>query len=123
MQKKYIRFWHIEALIVLFIGIAYSVIKNTPLTRCIIYENFNIYCPTCGGTRCVINFLKLKWKQSFNYNPIIFFTIIYLIILNIVLVINYFSKKERFKWMLPNWGKFAIYACCLFTYGIVRNVI
>ena len=123
MQKKYIFFWRIEALIVLFLGIANVLTKNTPFSKCIIYENFNIYCPTCGGTRCVINFLKLNWKQSFNYNPIIFLTIIYLIILNIVFFINFINKKERFKWMIPNWGKFAIYACCLFTYGIVRNLL
>ena len=123
MQKKYTLYWSIEAFVVFVLSIGYMLTKNTVFAKCVLNEYFNILCPTCGGTRCVMSFIKFNWKDSFFYNPIIFFTLIYLIILNIVFLINYISKKDRFKFLFPNEVKFVIYACVLVIYGIVRNIL
>lgn len=123
MRKKYAMFWSLELFIIFFLGIAYFFTKGTIFSKCFLHESFNILCPTCGGTRCVINFLQMNWKQSFENHPIFFLTIIYIMLINIVFLINCITGRENFRWIYPSWKKYAIYIFLLISFTIARNLL
>lgn len=38
---------------------------------CLLYSTTGIYCPGCGGTRAVWNFLHGHWLRAFYYHPFV----------------------------------------------------
>ncbi|MBO5413745.1 MAG: DUF2752 domain-containing protein [Clostridia bacterium] len=125
MNKKLKKMIFIELGIVFLVLIIYIAIKTGIVSfvpRCIINKNFGILCPSCGGTRCVINFVGGNFVDSFNYHPIFFITIFYLIIVNVIFIINSFRKKEVSTFLYPK-SKFWIgFIIILFIFTILRNV-
>ncbi len=94
-----------------------NMIKYVP--ECTIYKKFGFICPACGGTRFIINLLNLNFIQAFYMHPLFFLLTLYLIILNIVYIINiFFNKKiELFRWWhIVFWGILVV----IFT--IFRNI-
>ncbi|MBE6685670.1 MAG: DUF2752 domain-containing protein [Ruminococcaceae bacterium] len=61
---------------------------------------FGLQCATCGGTRCVKNFLLFNFIEAFKYNPVVFFGIIYLILTLIFLNLAFVFKVGIFKRIL-----------------------
>lgn len=122
MQKKYIFFWTIELLIIVILCLAYFITKDKGFSRCFIYEKTNLLCPTCGGTRCVVNFVQMDWKESFKNHPVFFITIIYILLLNVVFLINVLTNKECFKWLYPSMKKYSIFIAILIFFTIIRNL-
>ena len=59
------------------------------MPTCFWREHFNIICPFCGGTRCVINTLTLNFADGFKYHPVLFIYMFFLA----GLVITYFCEK------------------------------
>lgn len=126
MTKAKRNFIYIEALIGIFIlisiiAIKYDYIKLIP--RCYIFENFNILCPSCGSTRCVINFLQGNIFLAFYYNPIICITIIYLIIVNFIYCINNITNRNILICIYPRWYYIIIWAFILIILAIIRNCL
>lgn len=123
MRKKYIHFWSIELLIMVALIVIYKLTENTSLSKCLINEKYNIQCPSCGGTRCFINFINMNFNEAFQNNMVFFFTIIYIIILNIIFVINFITQKRRFKWFYPTPIKCVVFSIVLVFFGIFRNFL
>ena len=86
------------------------------------YKNYSILCPSCGGTRCVINFLRGNLTESLKYNIIYFSIILYLIFLNIIMVINLIIKEPKIKIMYPKIKHIYFFIIILLIYFIVRNI-
>ena len=107
--------------LIIFIMIKLNMIKYIP--NCFIHEKFGILCPSCGGTRCVINFLTGNFMQSFLYHPIFFITIIYLLFINLIYIINSFRKKEILTFLYPKEKFWYVFLIIILIYTIVRNII
>lgn len=106
--------------LIIFIIAKYKIFTIMP--SCIINTLFGIECPSCGGTRCVINFISGNFKQSFYYHPIFFITIIYLIIVNLLYIINSFRKEEFITWIYPKTKFWIIWIIVLILFTIIRNI-
>lgn len=90
--------------------------------KCIVNENFNILCPSCGATRCVICIFNLEFLNAFLYNPLIFVLIIYFILLNFIYIYNtLFNKKALRLLYYKNIYIILIISILLFT--IFRNIL
>ena len=106
--------------LIIFIIIKFNIIKYIPL--CFIHEKFGILCPSCGGTRCVINFFIGNFKQSFLYHPIFFITIIYLGIVNIIYIINSFREKEIATFLYPKTKFWIMFLSIIMIFTFIRNI-
>jgi len=123
MNKKSIKIILIELLILILaiIGVNSNLMQYTP--SCLLYEATNLQCPSCGGTRCVENILKGNFKEAFLFHPIFFIVIFYLMLCNIVYLINLNKKKEILTWIYPKYWYAIIFAVILVIYGILRNLV
>lgn len=125
-MKAKIKNYQIILLEVLLFISTYIIINTTifsKLTECYIYKKTHILCPGCGGTRCVKSLLKGDIVSAFNYHPIFTITAIYLIICNIIYLIN--RKKQGNKiltWIYPKAYYTIILAIILIIYTILRNI-
>ena len=106
--------------LIIFIIIQLNILKYMP--ECLIKQTFGILCPSCGGTRCVINFMLGNFSASFTYHPIFFITIIYLILTNILYIINSFKKEEIATQLYPKTKFWFIFLIILLIYTIARNL-
>lgn len=123
MNKKSIKIILIELLILILaiIGVNSNLMQYTP--SCLFYKATNLQCPSCGGTRCVENILKGNFKEAFLFHPIFFIVIFYLMLCNIVYLINLNKKKEILTWIYPKYWYAIIFAVILVIYGILRNLV
>jgi len=106
--------------LILFIIIKYRLYIYIP--SCIVKEKFGIICPSCGGTRCVINLLNGNYIESFLYHPIFFITIIYLFIVNILYIVNSFRKKEILSFLYPKTIFWITFVIVLIIYTVIKNL-
>ena len=123
MNKKSIIIIIIEILIIitLYFFINSRFIEMIP--NCWIHKNLGILCPGCGGTRCVINILKGNFIEAFFCHIVFFIGIIYLIILNIVYLINLNKQKKILTWIYPKYWYAIIFVIILIIYTIIRNLL
>lgn len=87
--------------------------------NCWFRENFNIYCPGCGGTRMVKAILKFDFYQAFRYNPLIFMIIVGFLIL---FVLNFILILEKKKLIFPKEKHYVILAGIVVLYMLLRNI-
>lgn len=89
--------------------------------KCIFYTKFNLYCPACGNTRCVLSLLRGDILSALKYN----LTPVFLCILLICLYIEVFTYVFGFyKQILPRNYKFWTFIIGFFIlYYIIRNFI
>ena len=106
--------------LIIFIIIKLNLLQYMP--ECFIKHTFGILCPSCGGTRCVINFILGNFRLSFSYHPIFFITIIYLILTNILYIINTFRKAEIATFLYPKTKFWIVFLIILLIYTILRNL-
>jgi len=92
MKNKKLQKMIILQIIFFLIAIGIYILINTELynniSECNFKKNTGYLCPACGGTRCVKSILKFEFINAFQYNQMIFFTIIYMFILNLIYVIT-----------------------------------
>lgn len=125
MSKKIKKMIFIELGILFLVLIVYISIKTgliNLMPECLINKNFHILCPSCGGTRCIINFLVGNFRESFNYHPIFFIMMVYFIIFNIVYIINAFRNKEVFKFLYPTKKICYTFIIIILIFTICRNI-
>ena len=126
MNKKIKNVILLELGIIFLVLIIFIIIKTELINvvpQCIIKKNFNILCPGCGGTRCVTNFASGNFKASFLYHPVFFITIIYLLIVNIVFIINSFKKKEILTFLYPKEKFWIAFIIVIIIFTIARNIM
>lgn len=111
---------------ILFLVLIIFIITRTKfvhlMPNCLVNTYFGILCPSCGGTRCVINLLQGNFAQSFLYHPVLFITIIYLILVNILYIANSFKKKEILTFLYPKTRFWIIFTIVIIIFTICRNV-
>ena len=125
MKQKVKKMLWLELGIIFLVLILFIIIKNNIISflpSCILYKNFGILCPSCGGTRCVTNFMMGNFKQSFVYHPIFFITSIYLLIANFIYIVNSFRKKQILTFLYPKQKFWIAFIVILLIYTIIRNI-
>ena len=105
----------------LFSFIHSEMIKKIP--SCWIYQRLGLFCPACGGTRCVIYFLNLNWVEAFFCHMVFFIGICYLVVVNIIYLINLNREKKIATWIYPKYWYSIIFAILLIFYTILRNLL
>lgn len=105
--------------LIIFIIIKLNLIKYIP--ACFIKENLGFLCPSCGGTRCVINFIQGNFKASFLYHPIFFITIIYLFIVNILYIFNTLTNAKIAIFLYLTTKFWIMFIVVLLLYTVIRN--
>ncbi len=106
--------------LIIFIIIKLDIVRFMP--PCLINKTFGILCPSCGGTRCIINFALGNFRESFYYHPVFFVTIIYLLIVNLLYILNSFRKKEILTFLYPKEKFWIGFVIILLIYAIARNL-
>lgn len=124
MNKKRTKIILTELAIVI---IAVILVNTLDITRytigCGFYQATGLQCPSCGGTRCVINIFQGNFKEAFFLHPIYFITVVYLLIVNIIYIINIDRKEKIAKWLYPKPWYAIVLAVILIVYGFLRNII
>ena len=92
-----------------------------PFKGCSIRRIFHIYCPFCGGTRALKEFLKLHLLNSVKCNPIILMIFIYIIILGVMYFLEhrYYYKKRFLKQRL--YIAYIMFGL-LILFTVIRNI-
>lgn len=123
MNKKSIQIIGIEivALIVLYFFINSNYLEIIP--SCWIYQATGLLCPACGGTRCIVHIVKGNWIEAFYSHMIFFIGILYLLMVNIVYLINLNKEKKIGTWIYPKYWYAIVFAVLLIIYTIVRNLL
>ena len=123
MNKKRIIIISIELVILIILAIVLNSSLINYIPKCWIYQTTEILCPACGGTRCIINLLHGDLKEAFLSHIVFFITIIYLLICNIVYIINLNKKKKIATWIYPKYWYSIIFVIFLIIYAIIRNML
>jgi len=123
---KYNKKLIVTELVVIIVIVVGHILVNSKyinlMPECYFREHYGILCPSCGGTRCVINFLNGNFLEALKYHVVFFITILYLIMLNIVFIINNFKTKPILEKIYPKWWYLIIWGVVLLLYTIIRNM-
>lgn len=121
MNKKTILIMAIEIIILwLIIRLANSKYIEM-LPACWIYQETGVLCPACGVTRCIIHLLQGNFIQAFFHHIIFFIGILYLLIINLIYIINIDRKQKIGTWLYPKYWYSYIFVILLIIYTIIRN--
>ena len=114
----------IEIIILIVISFIINCKYITGVSQCYIFQNTGILCPSCGGTRCIQSLLQGDIVSAFHYNFVITFVAIYLVILNIVYLINRNKDEEKkvLTWIYPKYWYTIVLAVILIIYTVLRNL-
>ena len=124
MNKKRTKIILTELAIIIFAVILVNTVNITQYTiGCWFYQATGLQCPSCGGTRCIINIFQGNFKEAFFLHPIYFITVVYLLIVNIIYIINIDRKEKIAKWIYPKPWYAIVLAVILVVYGFLRNII
>ncbi len=121
MKKKSVTIIIIELCFLAIMYFSLRYIKIIP--SCWVYKKTGFLCPSCGGTRCVVNFLQGNFKEAFNNHIVFFLGILYLIVINIVYLINLNKKQKILEWIYPKYWFAIIFIIILAIYTILRNIL
>lgn len=123
MNKKSKIVLLIELTIVIVTLIAINTTNITQYTlSCWFHKATGLQCPSCGGTRCIINIFQGNFKKAFFLHPIYFIVIVYLLIVNIIYLININRKEKIVKWIYPKPCYAVVLAIILVVFGVLRNL-
>lgn len=93
------------------------------LPSCWIYQTTGLLCPACGGTRCVVNLVKGNSIEAFFSHIVFFIGIAYLLIINMIYIINLNREKKILTWLYPKYWYSIIFTIILIIYTIIRNLL
>lgn len=118
-KKTVVVIAEIVTIIIIYLFVNSDYIKIIP--KCWIYDATKLYCPSCGGTKCIQNIFKGNLIKAFYSNMVIFIGIIYLFIINIIYLFN--IKNKKLTWLYPKWWYVIIFELALIIYTIFRNIM
>ena len=105
--------------------IAFTIVKtntNVELGICPVKSAIGIPCPSCGGTRCIINLVNLNVVDSFKYHPVVFGIIFYILIADFVYVINTLLKNDKLSFLYKSMIPFYIFLCLFILQYLIRVI-
>ena len=91
-----------------------------------LFLGVGILCPACGGTRVVESLSRLDFVAALQHNPMIFLTLVYLLMLVVLLNLSYvFHKAFADKGIKALVNRKVLYSILFFyvAFGVFRNLI
>ena len=125
MNKKRTIIILTELAIIIFAVILVNTVNITQYTiGCWFYQATGLQCPSCGGTRCIQSLLQGDIVSAFHYNFVIACVVIYLVVFNIVYLINRNKDEEKkvLTWIYPKYWYTIVLAVILIIYTVLRNL-
>ncbi len=101
--KKKLKIAILFLVVVAVLSIIVNILTDGKGTICVISNTTGIPCPSCGLTRSVILLLQFKFKEAFDYHPLVYLLPIWIPLL------GYGILKEN--------GKFVTYT--IYSIGII----
>ncbi len=92
-MKRTTKIIMIDLIMVIATGLFLFISSNFKLPSCYVKVLTGFDCPACGGTRMVLNIVKLNFIKAFIYNPFMFLAFIYGVLFFILLNISIINKK------------------------------
>lgn len=111
---------------ILFLLILYGFVNSSYIElipKCWVYQNTGLLCPACGGTKCVMFLLKGNLIEAFFSHILFFIVIVYLLVVNILYIINLNRKKKIAEFIYPKTWYGVVFIILLIIYTIVRNLL
>ena len=109
-------------LIVLGEIIVFLLIKSNIKLHCLSKLLFKTPCPGCGLTRGFRELLKLNIIKAINYNILVIPIIIFLIILNILIVIDLIKNTNKVELFINKIIKYPIIIILLLIITEILNI-
>ena len=63
---------------------------------CSFLKVFGFPCPGCGGSRAVLSLIYLRPVASFFYNPTVIFSLILIVIHNLLALLSIFKNDDKY---------------------------
>jgi len=116
----------LQALIIM-LGVLVFVLAKTRyifiFSDCMIKKNFGIPCPGCGATRCVVALCDMDFIEAFKCHPAWFMAINYMVLIEIVYLINIAFKKNFLKKLYSSMIPFYIFLALFVIQWIIRIIL
>ena len=106
--------------VLLFIVVKYR--GNVYFGDCPFKSAIGIPCPSCGGTRCIINFINMKFATSFRYHPTVFIITVYVILTDIVYIINTILRKNFLSFLYTSMVPLYIFLTLFIVQYLIRII-
>lgn len=115
------RIFKVSVFVIIFFLALITSIKVLDIIhfKCIFRNLFNIYCVGCGTTRMLKCIFKLKFKEAFMYNPLVFILLILFLIYLIYFIAVYIKTGEK---IFLSYKVLIIIALILLVYMLIRNL-
>ena len=94
---------------------------EVPMAHCFLREWFGVYCPFCGGTRCVHELFHLHFLSALRYNAYVVLLTVLFLLWEIVTLIRFLRGKNPF-FTIPKWI-FTILTVLLILFFIFRTIL
>lgn len=89
---------------------------------CSIHEILHLYCPGCGGTRAVYEFLNFHWIRSFCTHPLVLFIAVILVEYYIGAIVTLVRNDGKRYYYLRVWFCYAALGIVVLN-TVLRNVL
>lgn len=110
-------------IIIIEITFTYLIFIKKISIPCASKKLFNISCPACGLTRAFKSLLKFDIKSAIEYNFLIIPVIMFLVTMNIFLIYDIITNKDKTKSLFMSIGKYYILIFILLIIsGIINNI-
>ena len=70
--------------------------SNTPLSHCFLKEWFGIYCPLCGGTRCIWELFHFRFLAALRYNAYVLLFVLLFLVWDAATLVRFLRGKTDF---------------------------
>lgn len=94
---------------------------STPFSHCFLKEFFGIYCPLCGGTRCLYELLHFRFLPALRYNAYVVFAVFLCLVWDLATLIAFLRGRKTF-FRIPKWV-YILLTVLLFLFFALRTVL
>ena len=122
-QKRYLA-WNLLLLagaIAYFFYYLISLYTTVPFSHCFLREWFGIYCPLCGGTRCLWELVHLHVWSALRYNAYVVLLVLLFLLWEIATLIR-FSMGKKYFFQIPKWV-FILLGVLLLLFFAIRTTL
>ncbi len=129
MKKRIVKLILAAIIAVIIFMLAFKFYSVTDISwRCpfnfitgLIFKNGGLYCPGCGSTREIREFLKLNLSGGIKYNLLFPLEALYVAFVLCVSCVSYI-KSGKFNYIPPKRAFDIIVLIIVIIWGVVRNI-
>ena len=98
-----------------------SMYSTIPFSHCFLREWFGIYCPFCGGTRCICELFRFRFLAALRYNAYVAFLVVLFLIWDVATFVGFLRGKKAF-FKIPKWV-FIVLTVLLILFFAFRTIL